>query len=358
MEVPDLILGNSNKRFSGVTSTMLQTLPEVQSRMPLVVLGKHHLPEETPVITFRELVKLQDKTRLLHARRNNEMIQALAARKLGAKLKIVFTSTAQRYHSRFTRWLMGQMDGIITTCSAAEFYLKKKADVVIPHGIDLDHYQPPADKKQAWQSLGFPGEYGIGIFGRVRPQKGIDLLVEAAIPLLKKDPAPTIVIVGETTPKFRDYQNQLQSKIDQAGLSKRIIFHGKRPGSELPALFQGMSLVAALSRNEGFGLTVLEAMACQCAVLASHAGAWQDIITEGTHGSLVPCDDLKATREKLGLLLKADLTKLGQAGRTHVEEHSTVAREASALVDYYRSVMPLHQKEPSQKSSLPPGLGD
>lgn len=339
MAVPDLILGNSNKRFSGVTSTMLQTLPEVQSRMPLVVLGKHHLPEETPVITFLELVKLQDKTRLFHARRNNEMIQALAARKLGARIRIVFTSTAQRHHSRFTRWLMGQMDGIITTCSAAESYLKKKADVVIPHGIDLTRYQPPTDKKEAWQTLGFPGEYGIGIFGRVRPQKGIDLLVDAAIPLLKKDPAPTIVIVGETTPKFRDYQIQLQAKIDEAGLTKRIIFHGKRPGSELPALFQGMSLVAALSRNEGFGLTVLEAMACECAVLASHAGAWQDIITEGTQGSLAPCDDLKATREALAKLLKSDLPTMGRAGREHVEEHYTVQREAAALVDFHQHIL-------------------
>jgi len=339
MDAPDLILGNSNKRFSGVTSTMLQTLPEVHARMPLAVLGKHHLPDNTHTLTFNQLVKLTDRPRLFHARRNDEMIQALAARKLGAKLKIVFTSTAQRHHSRLTRWLMSKMDGIITTCSAANSYLKTPADIVIPHGIDLERFQPPADKKQAWQSLGFPGEYGIGIFGRVRPQKGIDLLVEAALPLLKKDPAPTILIVGETTPKFRDYQSQLQAKIDEADLTERIIFHGKRPSSELPILFQGMSLVAALSRNEGFGLTVPEAMAAACAVLASHAGAWQDIVSEGIHGSLVPCDDLATTREKLEILLKADLTKMGQAGRAHAEEHYTVASEADALVRYYQSIL-------------------
>jgi mannosyltransferase len=339
MEVPRLILGNSNKRFSGVTSTMLQTLPEVRSRMPLVVLGKHHLPDQTPTITFREIVALRDQTRLFHARRNDEMIQALAARKLGANLRIVFTSTAQRHHSRFTRWLMSRMDGIITTCSAAESFLKKKADIVIPHGINLETYQPPDDKREAWRSLGFPGEFGIGIFGRVRPQKGIDLLVEAAIPLLKNNPSPTIVIVGETTPKFRSYQIDLQSKINEAGLDERIIFHGKRPGSELPGLFQGMSLVAALSRNEGFGLTVLEAMACECAVLASHAGAWQDIIVEGEHGFTVPCDDINATRLALEKLLSADLNEMGRAGRAHVERHYTVQREATALVDFYQLIL-------------------
>ncbi len=339
MDPPRLILGNSNKRFSGVTSTMLQTLPEVQKLMPLVVLGKHHLNENTPIITFRELVALSDQTRIFHARRNDEMIQALAARKLGANIKIIFTSTAQRHHSRFTRWLMSKMDGIVTTCSAANSYLKTPADVIIPHGIDLERYQPPSDKKTAWQNLGFPGDYGIGIFGRVRPSKGIDLLVEAAIPLLKKDPAPTIVIVGETTPKFRDYQKQLQTKIDNAGLSKRIIFQGKRPGSELPGLFQGMSLVAALSRNEGFGLTVLEAMASGCAVLASHAGAWQDIITEDSHGLTVPCGDCVATEKALAKLLKANLAEMGVAGRQEVEENYTVQREAAALVDFYQKTL-------------------
>lgn len=339
MPPPDLILGNSNKRFSGVTSTMLQTLPEVQSRMPLTVLGKHHLPAGTPTLNFRDLLKLNDKTRLFHARRNDEMIQALAARKLGAKLKIIFTSTAQRHHSHFTRWLMSHMDGIITTCSAAASYLKKPADITIPHGIDTQRFHPPRDKKQAWQALGFPGDYGIGIFGRVRPQKGIDLLIDAAIPLLQKNPAPTLIIVGETTPKFRSYQNQLQEKINKAQLSKRIIFHGKRPNSELPTLFQGMSLVAALSRNEGFGLTVLEAMASHCAILASHAGAWKDIITEGTHGALVPCGDLEATQQKLATLLKADLLIMGRAGRAHVSSHYTVKQEAATLVDYYQSLL-------------------
>lgn len=339
MEVPRLILGNSNKRFSGVTSTMLQTLPEVQKLMPLVVMGCHHLSPETPTIRFQELISLKDKTRIFHARRNDEMVQALAARILGAKIKIIFTSTAQRRHTRFTRWLMSQMDGIITTCSAANSYLETPANIVIPHGVDLKRYKPPKNKKVAWKTLGFPGEFGIGIFGRVRPSKGIDILVDAAIPLLKKNPVPTIVIVGETTPKFHDYRNRLQAKIVKSGLSKRIIFHGKQPSNALPGLFQGMSIVAALSRNEGFGLTVPEAMASGCAVLASHAGAWQDIVTEGSHGFTVPVEDHDATLTSLEKLLDADFEEMGIAGRKHVEKHHTIEKEAYSLVDFYQSIL-------------------
>ena len=146
------------------------------------------------------------------------------------------------------------------------------------------------------------------------------------------------MVVGETTPKFVPYQKALQEKIEAAGLGSRVVFLGKRPGAELPGLFRAMSLVAALSRNEGFGLTVLEAMASGCAVLASHAGAWEDIISEGVHGYTAPCGDVPATRDRLQTLLSKpdDLNEMGLAGRRHVEEHYSVAREAEALCNYYR----------------------
>ena len=78
---------------------------------------------------------------VFHARRNIEMVQALLLRCLGAStLKIAFTSTAQRYHSRFTRYLMRQMDSVISTCSAAASYLDPPPDQLIPHGIDTARF--------------------------------------------------------------------------------------------------------------------------------------------------------------------------------------------------------------------------
>ncbi|HIC43700.1 MAG TPA: glycosyltransferase family 1 protein, partial [Sulfurimonas sp.] len=125
---PDLILGNSSRRFSGVTSTLLQVLPHQQQACELAVLGSHHLPKGTPVIGFLEAVFMlrrlsgNDSNVIFHARRNDEMIQALVLKLFsGNKLKIVFTSTAQRHHSRFTRWLIRKMDGVISTCDAAAF---------------------------------------------------------------------------------------------------------------------------------------------------------------------------------------------------------------------------------------------
>src|SRR6056297_2862303 len=105
----EVILGNSNPRFSGVTSTMLQVLPEQMKRMEVAVMGGHNLPPEAPVVDFWDVVRLarhplpDGRTRVFHARRNDEMIQALILKHLfGADLRIVFTSTAQRHHTGFT----------------------------------------------------------------------------------------------------------------------------------------------------------------------------------------------------------------------------------------------------------------
>jgi len=346
LEETELILGNSNSRFSGVTSTMLQVLRIQKNILKVAVLGQHHLPDDIPAVTFRQLITLCKNTlpdgrfRVFHSRRNDETIQALILKKIfGAKIKIVFTATAQRNHSWITRYLIRQSDGIITTSQAANAYIEGGADVIIPHGIDLSTYYPSDDRAALWKKLGYPGKYGIGIFGRVRHQKGVDLLIEASIPLLKKYPDFTVIVCGETTPDQQSFQDDLQQKIDAAKLSERIIFIGKQPFSELPKLFRAMTIVTALSRNEGFGLTVPEAMASGAAVLASEAGAWKDVVRDGTDGYIVPCDDLAATQGKLDSLMSRPnrLIEMGRAGRQRVEEHYTIEREANAICDFLKS---------------------
>lgn len=315
---------------------MLQVLPHQKELMNTAVLGQHHLPDDTVSLNFREFIKLCKKTlpsgnpRIFHARRNDEMIQALIAKKLfGAKIKIVFTSTAQRHHSGFTRWLMSKMDAIITTCNAANSYLKTPADIIIPHGINIDAYTPST--KEISDTI------KIGVFGRIRPSKGIDLLLDAAIPVLENNPQVHLTICGETTPKFQSYLDEQKQKITGANMVSQVTFLGKVPFNTLPELYRNMDIVCALSRNEGFGLTPLEAMASGVAVLTSEAGAWTDIIQNGIQGYCVPIGDIKATQEKLENMINdpAKLTEMGKAGRLHVEKHYTNKKEAQQLCDFF-----------------------
>ncbi len=316
-------------------------------------MGKHHLPDPSLGIGFWQVAKVcrkpleNGKYRVFHARRVDEMVQALLLKYVfGAKLKIVFSSAAQRYRSGFTLWLIRRMDAVISVCKSSAKYLEKPPDAIIYHGVQTDLYAPPKDKPTTWQSLHFhgnphmSGKYGIAILGRVRKQKGVHLFVEACIEILKKHPDFGAVIVGSISSGNEGFVAQLRRKIEQEEMSERIIFAGEQDFEYLPRIFSALSLVAALSDNEGFGLTVLEGMSSGAAVLATEAGAWQEVIRDDIDGYVVPVNDLKALKEKMDHLLSepARLLQMGVAGRKRVLQYYTVEREARALCDFFRTL--------------------
>ena len=344
---PKLILGNANRRFSGVTSTMLQVLEHQKRQASLVVLGASHLPNTVNSMRFLPLLRLlrseqaQGQVVVFHARRNNEMIQGLILQQFArCKLRLLFTSTAQRHHTRFTRWLMGQMDSVISTCTAAAGYLKTPPDRLIPHGIDTQRYQPTTELSVLPDDLRPPAQYCIGIFGRVRAQKGVDVLIAAALPILVRHTNWAVVVVGEIKPQEQSFVTALKQQAEQAGVLDRVVFTGPRPFEELPRLFACMAIVTALSRNEGFGLTVLEAMSSGKAVVASRAGAWPDILTPEEDGLLVDIADAASTQVALErLVTDEDLrARLAANGRRTVLDRYSVETEAAALLDHYRQL--------------------
>jgi mannosyltransferase len=349
----ELIVGNSNSNFSGVTSTMLQVLSHQKNLINLRVMGKHHLPDPSLAISFWQTASLcrkplaSGKYRIFHARRVDEMIQALLLKYLfRAKIKIIFSSAAQRYRSGFTVWLTRRMDAVLAMSKASASYLARPADAIIYHGVETNVYHPANDKSKAWQALNLlpensqKGKYGIAILGRVRKQKGVHLFVEGCIDVLQKYPDYTAVVVGPITSSNENFVKKLKDKVIQAGLAERIVFAGEQDFSDIPDIFSALSVVVALSDNEGFGLTVLEAMSSGAAVLASEAGAWQEVVREGVDGYVVPVNDLPAVKDKLDSLLcdENKIAKMGVAGRERVLQLYSVEREAKELCEFYKTL--------------------
>ena len=124
-----VIVPNLHWRYTGVTATSRMVSPALAKRFRAAWLGTDP-PEGITRMGFGDLLRLWRRLAPLiwHARRNNEMIAGLLLRTLGWPLKLVFTSAAQRHHTRLTRWLIRQMDAIIATSSISASYLQARID--------------------------------------------------------------------------------------------------------------------------------------------------------------------------------------------------------------------------------------
>src|ERR1700688_3626745 len=335
-----LIVPNLHRRYSGVTATNRMVAPKLARLFRAAWLGSN-APDGMARMAIADLLRLwRRRTPLIwHARRNNEMIAGVLLRSLGWPLKLVFTSAAQRYHTWITRWLIRRMDAIIATNDISASFLKVQA-TVIPHGVDTDAYAPPPDRALAFAEAALPGRYAIGCFGRVRAQKGSDVFVEAMCRLLPHYPDFTAVIVGAITPEQTAFANDLKKRIETAGLPSRMVMTGELPIEELPRWYQRLTIYAFTSRNEGFGLTLIEAMSAGRALVASRAGAAELVVEEGVTGILTPPGDVDALVAALEPLMRdpASAAKMGERARARVLEKFSLDAEAAAIAEVYRAL--------------------
>ncbi|WFU19019.1 glycosyltransferase family 4 protein [Bradyrhizobium sp. CB3481] len=335
-----LIVPNLHRRYSGVTATNRMVAPKLARMYRAAWLGPH-APDGIGRMDLADLLKLWRRREPLiwHARRNDEMIAGILLRALGWPLRLVFTSAAQRHHKRLTRWLIRQMDAVIATSELSASFLQREATVVM-HGVDTARYAPPADRATAFAESGLPGRYAIGCFGRVRAQKGTDVFVEAMCQLLPRYPDFTAVIVGAVVAEQQGFANALKQKIEAAGLQSRIVITGELEIGEVQRWYQRLTIYAFTSRNEGFGLTLIEAMAAGAALVAARAGAAEFVVEDGVTGLLIPPGDAAALVAALEPLMRdpASANAMGERARTRVVEKFSLEAEANAIAAVYRTL--------------------
>lgn len=336
-----LIVPNLHRRYSGVTATNRMVAPKLANLFRAAWLGSHR-PDGIAAMGLSDLLRLWRRATpvVWHARRNDEMIAGLVLRALGWPLKLVFTSAAQRHHTWLTRWLIRNMDAIIATSPLSASYLKRDATVVM-HGVDTVSYAPPADRAAAFAESGLPGRYAIGCFGRVRAQKGSDLFVDAMCRLLPRYPDFTAVIVGAVVPEQMAFANELKRRIAAAGLQSRIIITGELDIEDVVRWYQRLTIYAFTSRNEGFGLTLIEAMSAGAALVASRAGAAEFVVDDGVTGVLTPSGDADALAAALEPLMRdpAAASAMGARARAQVVDKFSLDAEANAIAAVYRTLI-------------------
>jgi len=345
MSTPSLIVTDMHRRITGVGSTVRTLVPFIAEQESLALISSHPHHGQTPKGLWETFRLCRTPTegkpfRIWHVRRNNEMIWGLVFKHLlRCPIKLVLTSAAIRRHSWFPRQLINQMDAVIATSDAAAQHVPNVVRVV-PHGVNCDRFQPIADRNQALREFEIPGEQAVGIIGRVRPEKGTDLFVNAMLRLLPRYLGITACLAGRATVEHEAFQRRLKRQIEEAGLTNRFCWLGEVDYSRMPRLLGALSLCVAPARYEGFGLVPLEAMACGTPVVASRTGAYPSMIEPGINGDLVECDDLDGLIASLDSMLsdRHKLEEMRTVARTTAEDKFSARCEAERIVEVFREM--------------------
>ncbi len=334
-----VIAPNLKRRLSGVTATIARLVP-VQARDIGIVATGPGLPPDIPRIPlWRTAVLPRDRWRVWHARRNTEMLFGLVLRYvLRRRVRLIFTSASQRRHTGYTKWLIARMDALIATSRKTAAFLDRPATVIL-HGIDTDSFHPAADRPALRRRLGLPeSALIVGCFGRIRAQKGTGDFVDAIVPLLADRPRLLAIVMGRATAGHADFLAALQRGIAAASHPDRLRILPEVPVADIPGWYAALDLFVAPQRWEGFGLTPLEAMAAGVPVVATRAGAFDELVLDGVTGQIVAASDPAALSRAVARFIDdADLRKTaGRAARDHVVSHHRIEDEAAAITAVYR----------------------
>lgn len=162
--------------------------------------------------------------------------------------------------------------------------------VVIPNGIDTDHFRPDAELRLATRA-----EFGvawdellIGRIGRLEYQKDYPTFLRAAAEIARQRPAARFICAGTGNP---EYEQELHELAIAEGLAERLVWAGAR--DDMPAVYNALDLLVSSSAyGEGLPNVVAEAMSCgvPCAVTDSGDSAW----VVGELGRISPRGDVQA----------------------------------------------------------------
>ncbi len=206
----------------------------------------------------------------------------------------------------------------------------------IPHGVNTEIFKPTYsdDLKRKYDLEG----YDVILYvGRIAKGKGLNILIKILNNLIQKKKNVKLLIVGGDS----GYLSIVLSLIKKYNLSKYVIMPGFISKKELPKYYSMADLVVYPSRQEIFGLVILEAMACEKAVIGSDIMGPREIIVNGETGYTSNFEDLNEVSEMILNLLndRKLLTEMGKNAIKRIKQVYSWKRSAESYFKLYKDIL-------------------
>ncbi|HEY5548314.1 MAG TPA: glycosyltransferase family 4 protein [Coriobacteriia bacterium] len=207
--------------------------------------------------------------------------------------------------------------------------------VTVHNGLPLGPLLAGGNRDAARRRYGIPdGALAFGLAARFAPQKALDVLVAAALPVLERYPDAWLVLAG-SGPLLESIKTQARA----SSLRDRILFPGYE--TDVRGLLAALDIYASSAIAEGLGLATIEAMAAGLPVVSTTAGGTPEVVEDGVTGLLVAPGKVAPFTEALLRLAKDPVLRrrMGEAGRARARAEFDEDRMLDRIAGIYREVL-------------------
>lgn len=242
-----------------------------------------------------------------------------------------------RLYEALDRWVLRRMDAVVCVSHAQADKVRRAgvADakiVVIHNAVDEGAVHGPSAAVRS-EMIGWfarPPRWLIGAAGRMSPEKGFAVLIEAAARVLPQRPDAGFLLFGDGP-----LRGQLEQLIAARGLKGHFVLAGFR--KDLPKYLPNLDLGVMSSFTEGLPVALLETSAAGVASVATSVGGIPEVIDDGRTGLLVPAGDAGVLAERMVNLLddQRRCQAMGHAARERVRRDFSFASMSQKYLDLF-----------------------
>jgi D-inositol-3-phosphate glycosyltransferase len=246
------------------------------------------------------------------------------------------SSFEHRILNVFGKWLARRADGIRVVNTRLVRYCTEVIGIApsrvasIPIGTDLSVFTPDGPRAAEGRFVLF--------VGRLIPEKSPLLFCEIMTTLLKKDLDLRAVIAGggDTNGNLRPDMEEIFLR---AGVQDRVLFLGTIDGEKLSAWYRSSICMVHTAAWEGWGMPMIEALACGCPVVTTDTGCAGEAVVDNVHGFVVPIGDTENLVAKTRLLCEDEALRARfSAAAVQDAARWSVDVLSRRLIDFYRRI--------------------
>jgi len=215
---------------------------------------------------------------------------------------------------------------------------------VIHNGLDPSRFAGVVGGAALRAELSLPPNAPlVAMVSRLNRLKGVEEFLQAVSRVADRFEDARFLIVGDNgTPDGSDYRRELERRVAELGLERRVVFTGFR--LDVPRLLSEVAVSVMPSLSEGLPNTVLEAMVAGVPVVATRVGGTAEVVDDGVTGLLVPPGDAAALAKAIEQLLAEpeSARRLGRAGRQRVIQEFSLERMVRQTEQLYLRLLRTH----------------